>query len=321
MPIILSDRQYPESFQTLESQGIPLIKEDRALHQDIRPLRIGLLNLMPTAVLKDTEEQFFSLIGSTPLQIIPELVCFDQFSSSEERKQHLDAFYRPFSQIQKEGLDGLIVTGANLEEVPFEKVEYWEELKTIFSWARENVASTLFSCWGTHAALKHFYGIKRESYIDNLGNPRKITGVFSHHLQNDKISPLTRGLPEEVLCPHSRWKGISPDQVAKHSDLKILLSNQEAGILLASGRNGREVYIQGHPEYERDALKKEFQRDSSPEKFGKNAPFPLHYFPENNPNLDPKNTWRGTGTILFHNWINFVYQTTHFDLQKVLMVA
>lgn len=299
--------------------GVPLIERERAKHQDIRPLHIGLLNLMPTAVLKDTEEQFFFFIGSTPLQIIPELISFDRFAASSERKKHLDAFYRKFSEVKEGGLDGLIVTGANLEEFPFESVQYWDELKDLFAWARGHVASTLYSCWGAHAAMKLFYNIDRERYKDPKGKPRKITGVFSHPLKNHLASPFTQGLPDEVLCPHSHWRGIPRAKVKKIPGLKILLENKDAGILLMSGRGGRDVYIQGHPEYAADALRKEYARDSSPKKFGKRAPFPQGYFPGDNIKTHPKNLWRGTGTIFFRNWTNFVYQTTHFDLRKTLM--
>jgi homoserine O-succinyltransferase len=319
MAIILSDRKYPESFITLEKMGVPLITEERARSQDIRPLRIGLLNLMPTAVLKDTEEQFLFFIGSTPLQIIPELISFDLFTSSEKRKEHLDAFYRKFSSVQKEGLDGLIVTGANIEEYAFEDVHYWDELKSLLTWAREHVASTLYSCWAAHAALKLFYDIDRESYTDREGKPRKITGVFPHNLTDHLASPFTQGLPDTVLCPHSRWKGIPREKVAHAPDLTTLLENDDAGILLISGRDGREVYIQGHPEYAADALRKEYARDQKAEAGGHDVPFPVGYFPGDDIEQTPSNVWRGNGTVFFRNWINFVYQTTHFELGKTMM--
>ena len=319
MTIILSDREYPESFSTLKRMGVPLITKERALHQDIRPLRIGFLNLMPTAVLKDTEEQFFFLIGSTPLQIIPEMITFDEFVSSEERKKHLDAFYRKFSEVKAEGLDGLIVTGANLEEHSFEEVHYWNELKDLLAWARENVASTLYSCWGAHAALKIFYNIERERYTNPDGTPRKITGLFEHPLRDQFVSPLTVGLPDLVYCPHSHWSGVPREEVLKQNELSILLENPEAGILLMEGRKGRDVYIQGHPEYAADALRKEYERDLSPDRFGERAPFPAHYFAEGNKEKSSPNLWRANGVVLFHNWINFVYQTTNYDLRKALM--
>jgi homoserine O-succinyltransferase len=318
MTIILSDRQYPESFETLRRKGVPLITEERAAAQDVRPLRIGLLNLMPTAVIGDTEEQFFFLIGGTPLQIIPELIAFDSFTSSPKRAAHLAAFYRTYSELKAEGLDGLIVSGANVEEYAFEDVAYWRELQDVLDWAREHVASTLYSCWGSHAALKQFYGIERESYTDASGAPRKITGVFPHTLANHLVSPLTVGLPDIVWCPHSHWKGI-PRAATTHPELRVLLENPEAGILLMEGREGRDVYLQGHPEYLWDALGKEYARDASPERFGDHAPFPRGYFPDDDTTRRPPNIWRGTGTIIFRNWINHVYQTTHFDLTKTLM--
>lgn len=319
MAIILSDREYPESFATLRGMGVPLITEERAKHQDVRPLRIGFLNLMPTAVMKDTEEQFFFLIGSTPLQIIPEMIAFDEFVSSEERKKHLDAFYRKFSEVKAEGLDGLIVTGANLEEHSFEEVHYWKELKELLAWAREHVASTLYSCWGAHAALKVFYGIERERYSNADGTPRKITGVFEHKLTDQFVSSLTIGLPDIVLCPHSHWSGVPREDVLKQSELLILLENPEAGILLMEGRKGREVYIQGHPEYAADALRKEYERDRAPDRFGEKAQLPQGYFEGGDEKKPSPNLWRASGVVLFHNWINFVYQTTNFDLKKTLM--
>ena len=319
MAIILNDREYPESFSTLGRLGVPLIDAERAAHQDIRPLRIGLLNLMPTAVMKDTEEQFFFLIGNTPLQIIPELITFNDFVSSDTRKQHLDSFYRKWEGVKKEGLDGLIVSGANLEDKPFEEVTYWDELKDIMDWASSNVASTLSSCWGAHAALKNFYAIDRESYIDAEGSARKMTGVFAHELVDHIASPFTRGLPEMVLCPHSHWKGSPRSAIAAKGELKILLDNDEAGWLLIEGRDGREVYLQGHPEYSADSLKKEYVRDCVLDRDGDQAEFPQHYFPNDDTTGEPHNTWRGTGTIFFHNWINHIYQQTHFDLKKTLM--
>ena len=319
MTIILSDREYPESFATLKKMGVPLIAEERAKHQDIRPLRIGFLNLMPTAVMKNTEEQFFFLIGSTPLQIIPEMLAFDEYVSSDARKKHLDAFYRKFSEVKEEGLDGLIVTGANLEEHSFEEVHYWREFKELVGWARKSVASTLYSCWGAHAALNVFYGIERERYTNKDGVPRKITGLFEHNLSDQYMSPFTIGLPDIVLCPHSHWSGVPRGEVRKQPELRILLENPEAGILLMEGRGGRELYIQGHPEYAADALRKEYERDRLPERFGEKAQLPQGYFVDGDFNKPSPNLWRASGVVLFHNWINHVYQTTNFDLRKTLM--
>src|SRR3989338_4801193 len=318
MTIILSDREYPESFETLKNMGVPLITEERAKHQDVRPLRIGFLNLMHTAVMKDTEEQFFFFIGSTPLQIIPEMIAFDEFVSSDARKKHLDAFYKKFSQIKKEGLDGLIVSGANLEEFAFEDVHYWKEFVEVATWARENVASTLYSCWGAHAALKVFYNIERERYTNPDGTAKKITGIFKHTLADQFASPLTVGLPDVVLCPHSHWSGIPRSEVVKQPELRILLESPEA-IMLIEGRKGREVYVQGHHEYAADALRKEYERDRSPEKYGDKAPMPQDYFEGGDLSKSSPNLWRASAVVLFHNWVNFVYQTTNFDLKKALM--
>lgn len=320
MPIILSDRDYPQSFKTLEQKGISLIPEERAIHQDIRPLRIAFLNLMPSAVLKDTEEHWFALVGGTPIQIIPELVCLDDESlASDARRQYLNAFYRSISQIKAEGVDGLIITGANVGDVPFEQVRFFEQLCEIIDWAHENVASTLYSCWAAHAALYHRYGIKREQYYKEGADRKKITGVFTHELPDHLVSPLTRGLSEEVQFPHSRWNGIPRAEVEKKSELQILLESKEAGICLLTGRKGREVYIQGHPEYEANALAKEFFRDRAPDRFGENAPFPVNCFPSNDLSKTPRNHWRSHARVLFDNWINYVYQTTHFDLRKPVM--
>lgn len=318
MTIILSDREYPSSFKKLAKAGIPLISDERAKHQDIRPLRIGLLNLMPTAVLEDTEEQFFFMIGGTPLQIIPELITFDKFVSSEKRKKHLDAFYKPYSEIKKEGLDGLIVTGANIEEYDYSQVYFWEELKDIIKWAHSHVASTVYSCWGMHAALNIFYDVERETYTNNKGKKRKLTGVFEHELKDHLVSPFTKGMNELVYCPHSRWSGIKKEDLQKNN-IQILLGNNEVGVLLAIGREGREVYLQGHPEYSADSLKKEYLRDLQNITTNDDPQFPLHYFPNDNRECEPRNIWRSTGTILFNNWVNHVYQTTHYILGKGLM--
>lgn len=197
-------------------------------------------------------------------------------------------------------------------------VTYWEEFKHLLTWAHENVASTLYSCWSAHAALKIFYDINREQQTNPDGTPQKVTGLFSHALKDQFVSLLTMGLPDVVICPHSHWSGIPRNAVAKEPELKILLENPEAGILLLEGRKGREVYLQGHPEYAADALRKEFERDRSPERFGKNAPLPKNYFLGGGQGFSP-NMWRSNAVVLFHNWINLVYQTTHFDLREPLM--
>jgi len=210
------------------------------------------------------------------------------------------------------------VSGANLEDYAFEEVHYWKEFEELAKWARDNVASTLYSCWGAHAALKVFYGIERERYTNPDGTPRKITGLFEHKLADQFASPLTVGLPDVFVCPHSHWSGIPRKAVARQKDLRILLESPEA-VLLIDGRKGREVYLQGHPEYASDALRKEYERDRSPERLGEKAPIPQDYFAGGDVNNPSPNLWRASAVVLFHNWVNFVYQTTNFDLKKALM--
>ena len=309
MPLVVSKTESLPAYQYLEEERVPLIRKDRAEHQDIRPLEIGILNLMPTAAKQATELQFLRLLANTPLQINTHLLYFDRHES-KSAKDHLDKFYKRFSEIKKQGLDGLIITGANLEEFAFEDVYYWEELREIITWADENVTSTIYSCWASHAGLKIHYGLDRE----DLG--KKMFGVYPHIVHRDNNSPFLKSMDDLVDVPYSRWMGISRDQVNDISDLDILMECEESGIHLLASKNGKRVFVQGHPEYDRETLKTEYDRDVQK---GIKIEVPKNYFPDDDPTKEPKRTWVSNGQTFYSNWINHIYQTTNVDIKKPSM--
>lgn len=311
MPLIVSHSEQLPAFRRLEQDRVPIIRRSRAEQQDIRPLNVGLLNLMPTAAKEATEIQYFRLLANTPLQINPYLVYFDKHKS-QSSADHLDRFYRRFSEIKEIGLDGLIITGANLEHYAFEDVYYWDEFKDLILWADAHVTSTIYGCWASHAGLYVHYGVERVT----LGNKR--LGIYSHRVHREHGSILTQNMDDVVDIPYSRWTGIPSATVASIDDLQILVESENAGIHLISSRDGRRVFVQGHPEYERDTLKKEYERDL---KAGVDIHMPENYFPENNPEREPRCTWIANAQVFYTNWINYIYQNTHYDPLKPLMEA
>lgn len=311
MPIIVSHSEQLPAFRRLEQDRVPIIRRSRAEQQDIRPLNVGLLNLMPTAAKEATEIQYFRLLANTPLQINPYLVYFDKHKS-QSSADHLDRFYRRLSEIKDIGLDGLIITGANLEHYAFEDVYYWDEFKDLILWADAHVTSTIYGCWASHAGLYVHYGVERVT----LGTKR--LGIYSHRVHREHGSILTQNMDDVVDIPYSRWTGIPSATVASIDDLQILVESENAGIHLISSRDGRRVFVQGHPEYERDTLKKEYERDL---KAGVDIHMPENYFPENNPEREPRCTWIANAQVFYTNWINYIYQNTHYDPLKPLMEA
>lgn len=311
MPLIVSHSEQLPAFRRLEQDRVPIIRRSRAEQQDIRPLNVGLLNLMPTAAKEATEIQYFRLLANTPLQINPYLVYFDKHKS-QSSADHLDRFYRRFSEIKEIGLDGLIITGANLEHYAFEDVYYWDEFKDLILWADAHVTSTIYGCWASHAGLYVHYGVERVT----LGTKR--LGIYSHRVHREHGSILTQNMDDVVDIPYSRWTGIPSATVASIDDLQILVESENAGIHLISSRDGRRVFVQGHPEYERDTLKKEYERDL---KAGVDIHMPENYFPENNPEREPRCTWIANAQVFYTNWINYIYQNTHYDPLKPLMEA
>ncbi len=311
MPLIVSHSEQLPAFRRLEQDRVPIIRRSRAEQQDIRPLNVGLLNLMPTAAKEATEIQYFRLLANTPLQINPYLVYFDKHKS-QSSADHLDRFYRRLSEIKDIGLDGLIITGANLEHYAFEDVYYWDEFKDLILWADAHVTSTIYGCWASHAGLYVHYGVERVT----LGTKR--LGIYSHRVHREHGSILTQNMDDVVDIPYSRWTGIPSATVASIDDLQILVESENAGIHLISSRDGRRVFVQGHPEYERDTLKKEYERDL---KAGVDIHMPENYFPENNPEREPRCTWIANAQVFYTNWINYIYQNTHYDPLKPLMEA
>lgn len=308
MPLIVNNKaDFPIS-EELERENIFVMDKSRAEHQDIRPLRIALLNLMPAAARVNTEIQFFRLLGNTPLQIEPILLRFDNFTPSTGRDR-LEQFYQPVRVIKESKIDALIVTGANLELdretnqlMPFSEIHYYEELKDLIFWARENLVSTVFSCLASHFALQEFYGLKRA-----LGSEKNF-GIFNHYvMQRDANLDLLRGMNDIVPGPHSRWGDVSLEKMQSVSELDVLLHNKEHTWYIATAGRGREIYIQGHPEYDREDLAQEYQRDKE-----HGQKIPCNYYPDDDDSKEPLCNWKADSSVFFRNWVNFVYQTTEY---------
>lgn len=290
----------------LENENIFVMTENRADTQDIRPLKIVLLNLMPTKI--ETETQFLRLLSNTPLQIDIELLQTATHRGTHVSSEHLIKFYKTFNDIRDRRFDGMIVTGAPVEQLEFEDVDYWDELCCIFDWADKNVYSSFHVCWGAQAGLYHRYGLKKYPM------PKKISGVFKH-IPLDLYHPLMRGFDDGYRVPHSRYTETHMDDIAKIHDLQVLSYSEEAGVQLISDMACRNFYSTGHWEYDRDTLAREYRRDIEK---GLNPEVPAHYFPNDDPDETPAVTWRSAGTLLFTNWVNyFVYQKTPYDLANL----
>lgn len=290
----------------LEKENIFVITETRAITQDIRPLKIAILNLMPTKVA--TETQFVRLLGNTPLQVELELLHTKTHKSKNTSEEHLLTFYKTFDEVKNRKFDGLVITGAPVELMDFEEVEYWEELKEIMEWSKTNVTSTLHICWGAQAGLYYHYGIPKYT-LD-----KKLFGVYRHKLDK-KTAILFRGFDDEFYVPHSRHTTVKIEDVEKVPELKILASSEEAGLYVAATDLGRQIYVMGHSEYDADTLEKEYRRDIAA---GKDIDVPANYFENDDPGLSPKVTWRSCANLFYSNWLNyFVYQTTPYDLSEI----
>ncbi len=304
MPIKIPN-QLPAT-QTLTNENIFVITETRALTQDIRPLKILVLNLMPKKIV--TETQLARLLGNTPLQVELELIHTSTHESRNTPADHLLMFYKTFEDIKDQKYDGMIITGAPVEQLPFEQVEYWEELCRIFEWSKTHVTSTLHICWGAQAGLYYHYGIQKRLL------EQKLFGVFSHRVER-KSSILFRGFDDRFMIPHSRHTTIDRADVEAVPELKILASSEEAGIYAVSTDRGRQIYLTGHAEYDAGTLREEYLRDVNA---GLPIAVPCNYFPNDDPTAEPLVTWRGHAHLLFSNWLNyFVYQTTPYDLGAI----
>ena len=294
------------AIKILESENIFVMQEDRATTQDIRPLKIVIVNLMPTKV--ETETQLMRLLGNSPLQVEVELMQMQSHKSKNTSDEHLTKFYKTFDEVRHEKFDGMIVTGAPVEQMPFEEVDYWEELCEVFEWAKKNVYSTMFICWGAQAGLYYRYGIEKYEL------PKKLFGIYNHMILNPK-HPLMRGFDDFFLVPHSRYTGIRPGDVEAVPELEILATSRKAGAAIICSKNGREFYLLGHCEYDYDTLAREYYRDVEK---GLNIRMPYNYFPENNVNRKPIMTWRSHGSLLYANWLNYyLYQQTPYDLEDL----
>jgi len=301
MPVRIPDN-LPAARQ-LEEENIFVMTKDRAFHQDIRELRIAVLNLMPTKMV--TETQLLRLIGNTPLQTDIRFIRMATHESVNTPTEHLDAFYEPLDEILEERFDGLVITGAPVENIPFEEVDYWPELVRLMDWSATHVWSTLHICWGAQAGLYHHYGIPK------LALPEKMFGLY-HHKTLDLKEPLLRGFDEEFLAPHSRNTEVRAKDIEAVPDLKLLAVSDKAGVYLAISRDERRVFVTGHPEYDRLTLKAEYDRDIAK---GLAIKPPANYFPGDDPSREPLMTWRSHAHLLYANWLNYcVYQGTPYDL-------
>lgn len=290
----------------LNNENIFVMTETRAITQDIRPLKILLLNLMPKKI--ETETQLSRLLGNSPLQVDLVLMHTKSHMSKNTSKEHLLAFYNTFDDVKDMNFDGMIITGAPVEQLDFEQVEYWDELCRIMEWSKTHVHSTLHICWGAQAGLYYHYGIKKIP----LG--KKLFGVYPHKVDY-KRSILFRGFDDEFMAPHSRYTTVDINEIKAKKELKILASSSEAGVYAITADGGRRIFITGHSEYDGDTLYNEYIRDINA---GLNTPMPKNYFPNDDPSKPPLVTWRAHANLLFSNWLNyFVYQTTPYDIKKI----
>ncbi len=304
MPIKVQ-RNLP-AIKILESENIFVMPDDRAATQDIRPLKIIILNLMPNKV--ETETQILRMLGNSPLQIDIELLQMASHTSKNVSSHHLTTFYKTFDEIKNQRFDGMIITGAPVEQLNFEQVDYWEELKTIMEWSKTNVYSTFHICWGAQAGLYYHYGIKKCPLKE------KLSGIYNHKIL-EPYHPLLRGFDDYFLLPHSRFMEVSRDDIEKHDELQILAISEYAGVAIVANKNGRQFFVLGHAEYDRNTLAKEYYRDRYK---GLKPQIPYNYFRNDDPASNPPMVWRSNATLLYTNWLNyFVYQQTPYDLDEL----
>ena len=306
MPIKVSDSL--PAIEILNNENIFVITETRALTQDIRPLEIAVLNLMPTKV--ETETQLLRVLGNTPLQINVQFIHTKTHISKNTSKSHIETFYKTFDDIKDSKFDGLIITGAPVETLEFEDVDYWDELCRIMEWSKKNVTSTFHICWGAQAALYYHYGVPKHEV------PEKVFGVFEHTIPVEKKHKiLLRGFDDTFYAPHSRHTCVHKEDILKVPSLEILAESNEAGVYIITDKNERRFFITGHSEYDADTLQKEYMRDVNK---GLDIKVPKNYFPDDDPGKDPIVKWRSHANLLYSNWLNyFVYQTTPYDIKTI----
>ena len=292
--------------KTLKDENIFVMTHKRAVKQDIRPLKILLLNLMPKKI--ETETQFARLLGNTPLQVEMEMMYTTSHKSKNTSEEHLLAFYKTFDEIKDNKYDGMIITGAPVENMEFEEVEYWDELCEIMEWSKSHVTSTFHICWGAQAGLYYHYGIQKHPL------PKKCFGVYPHKVDYKK-SILFRGFDETFMVPQSRHTTVYAEDIKKVKGLKILASSKETGVYAVSTSKGKQIFVTGHSEYDKDTLKNEYLRDKEK---GLEIDIPKNYFPNDDPTKEPIVSWRAHAILLFSNWLNyFVYQTTPYDIETI----
>lgn len=290
----------------LKKENVFVMENKRAVSQDIRPLQILLLNLMPTKI--NTETQLIRLIGNTPLQVELTLLYTKSHKSKNTSEDHLDNFYKSFDEIKHRKFDGLIITGAPVEKLEFEQVDYWEELKEIMEYSKSNVTSALHICWGAQAGLYYHYGIEKRDLKE------KMFGVFSHRIVDDK-NELVRGFDDTFYAPHSRHTEIKREDIINNKSLKLIAESDQAGVYIVMSKDERQIFITGHSEYDRDTLKLEYERDKEK---GQNIHIPYNYFIDDDPENNPRVTWKSSANLLFSNWLNyFVYQKTPYDINQI----
>jgi homoserine O-succinyltransferase/O-acetyltransferase len=293
------------AYDVLKSEGVMVMSEDHAARQEIRPLRIGLLNLMPKKI--QTENQFARLIGATPIQIEFSLIRMSQHKTKNTASEHMASFYRPFSDVRDQKFDGLIITGAPIEHLDFEDVTYWDEIREVFDWTQTNVHSTFGVCWGGMAMINHFHGVKKHMM------DAKAFGCFRH--QNlAPASPYLRGFSDDCVVPVSRWTEVHQGEIDAATGLTTLLGSDEVGPCLVQDPTHRALYIFNHFEYDSDTLKQEYDRDAAS---GAPIDVPVNYYPDDDPARAPQNRWRSHAHLLYGNWINEIYQTTPFQMDLI----
>lgn len=304
MPIKIYDALPAKSI--LENENIFVMTENVALHQDVRPLNILILNLMPTKIA--TETQLLRMLGNSPLQVEIELLQTSTYTSKNTLSDHLINFYTFFKDVKHKKYDGMIITGAPVENMEFNEVDYWDELCEIMEWSKHNVYSTLHICWGAQAGLFYHFGIKKYPLKE------KLSGIYKHFILEEH-HPLLRGFDDEFFAPHSRYTEVRKEDIERCSELELLSYSDLAGVYIVANKNGRQFFVTGHSEYDRDTLAGEYFRDTLK---GQNEKIPYNYFPENNPATIPPLKWRGHANLLYCNWLNyFVYQTTPYNIEEI----
>ncbi|MEM8631872.1 MAG: homoserine O-succinyltransferase [Pseudomonadota bacterium] len=293
------------AFDVLTDEGVMVMDDAQASRQDIRPLRIGLLNLMPKKI--QTENQFARLIGATPLQIDLQLIRMTEHETKNTAAEHMAAFYRPFQEVKAEKFDGLIITGAPIEHLPFPEVTYWDELTEVMDWTQTNVHSTFGVCWGGMAMINHFHGVRKHML------EAKAFGCF-RHANLEPASPYLRGFSDDCVIPVSRWTEMRQDEIAAADGLTTLLGSPDVGPCLVEDPTHRALYIFNHFEYDSGTLKEEYDRDVTN---GAAINVPINYYPDDDPSREPQNRWRSHAHLLYGNWINEIYQSTPYDMDTI----